>query len=73
MGSASKLVLKFVLVPGTKYEYEFMYEAKKSEKYEVRGLSTSSYFSYLVLLGKVKEIYLIPFILHCMSDWLSGD
>nr|CAD2186084.1 unnamed protein product [Meloidogyne enterolobii] len=43
-----------------KYEYE--YEAKKSEKYEVRGLSTSSYFSYLVLIGKLKEICLIFYI-----------
>jgi len=70
--SYSYLVL--VLVPGTKYEYEYEqkngagtkyeyeYEAKKSEKYEVRGLSTSSYFSYLVLIGKLKEICLIFYI-----------
>ena len=69
--SYSYLVLVLVLVPGTKYEYEqkneagtkyeYEYEAKKSEKYEVRGLSTSSYFSYLVLIGKLKEICLIFF------------
>ena len=67
-----------VLVPGTKYEYEYEqkfwagtkyeyeYEAKKSEKYEVRGLSTSSYFSYLVLIGKSKEICLFSYNFSCM-------